>query len=66
MEVLVLAVLGLAAEVFWVLPPTLSELVVNGSVIILELFGVGLVVQCHMPLANAQAWPSLAMPYGSV
>jgi hypothetical protein len=32
----------------------------------LAALGVGVVVQYHLPLANVQAWSSLAVPYSSL
>ena len=40
--------------------------VVAGNFITFEVLGVFRVVQNHLPLARAQAWPSLALLYRSV
>lgn len=57
-----LVFVDLDVVLFEALLPMLSEPVVNGSVIIFELLGVGLDVQFHEPLASAHDWPSLAVP----
>jgi hypothetical protein len=65
-ELLVVLALELAAFAVLLGLPKLSDCVLNGRLIMLELLGVGLAVQYQSPLAKAQACPSLAVPYGLV
>lgn len=59
------ALVVLVDAVFDLELPRLKELVVSGVLITFWALGVGVDVQYHVPLANAQAWPSLALPYES-
>lgn len=61
----ILAPLTLLALVFDLLA-ALDFLALTGCLITLAAPGVALIVQYHLLLARAQAWPSLAVPYRAV
>lgn len=52
---------GVVFEVLDLVELFLDFLAATGSLIRLAAFGVGDIVQYHLPLAKAQVWPSLAL-----